>query len=223
MVVKFADTQKEKDQKRIHQATGNLWAGATGIGANMAINNLQPQYLTVIHFPLHCYLPVVIIKSTSLDRIQQLQGLATNGTSNLSQLSGLSALGVQQLLAASQTQNSLASTQGICIGTCHPPALLDTKGSLMMMTATTAAALQSLANLQSHQAGLGLGGNSSPGGSSVNDLNAAAAAAASGLGLAALANFNSQNIFGSLGKHVTPTIRSRSSNGRSVALVVVTL
>ena len=56
MVVKFADTQKEKDQKRIHQATGNLWAGAAaaaaGIGANMAINNLQPQYLTVFLFCL---------------------------------------------------------------------------------------------------------------------------------------------------------------------------
>ncbi len=43
MVVKFADTQKEKDQKRIHQATANLW-GIGGIG----INNLTPQYLTVI-------------------------------------------------------------------------------------------------------------------------------------------------------------------------------
>jgi hypothetical protein len=52
-----------------------------------------------------------------------------------------------------------------------------------------AAALQSLANLQS-QAGLGMSGNGSPG-SAVNDLNSS---------LAALANFNSQNIFGSLGK-----------------------
>lgn len=44
MVVKFADTQKEKDQKRIHQATTNLWGGMGGIG----INNLPPQYLTVL-------------------------------------------------------------------------------------------------------------------------------------------------------------------------------
>ena len=42
MVVKFADTQKEKDQKRIHQATTNLW----GIGS-MGLNTLTPQYLTV--------------------------------------------------------------------------------------------------------------------------------------------------------------------------------
>ena len=45
MVVKFADTQKEKDQKRIHQATTNLW----GIGS-MGLNTLTPQYLTVCLF-----------------------------------------------------------------------------------------------------------------------------------------------------------------------------
>lgn len=42
MVVKFADTQKEKDQKRIHQATTNLW----GIGS-MGLNTITPQYLAV--------------------------------------------------------------------------------------------------------------------------------------------------------------------------------
>lgn len=57
MVVKFADTQKEKDQKRVHHVGGspNLWGG-------IGINSLPPQYLTVtyiiqmisfiIHFPL---------------------------------------------------------------------------------------------------------------------------------------------------------------------------
>jgi hypothetical protein len=42
MVVKFADTQKEKDQKRVHHvgSTTNLWGG-------IGINNLPPQYLTV--------------------------------------------------------------------------------------------------------------------------------------------------------------------------------
>ena len=44
MVVKFADTQKEKDQKRIHQATASLWGGIGGMG------NLTPQYLTVSGF-----------------------------------------------------------------------------------------------------------------------------------------------------------------------------
>lgn len=110
MVVKFADTQKEKDQKRIHQATGNLWAGAAaaaaGIGANMAINNLQPQYLTV-------YLLLRLYSMHLFNSIQCYiqKGLGSNGTANLSQLGGLNALSVQQLLAAS-SQNSLASSQG---------------------------------------------------------------------------------------------------------------
>lgn len=71
---------------------------------------------------------------------------------------------------------------------------MDSKGSFhdRVVLSTGAAALQSLANLQS-QAGLGMSGNGSPA-SGVNDLNSA-----SGLSLAALANFNSQNIFGSLG------------------------
>lgn len=39
LVVKFADTQKEKDQKRIQQLQSNLW--------NIAGVNITPHYLTV--------------------------------------------------------------------------------------------------------------------------------------------------------------------------------
>nr|CAD7603515.1 unnamed protein product [Timema genevievae] len=39
LVVKFADTQKEKDQKRLQQMQANLW--------NLAGVNMNPQYLTV--------------------------------------------------------------------------------------------------------------------------------------------------------------------------------
>jgi bruno-like protein len=38
-VVKFADTQKEKDQKRLQQMQANLW--------NLAGVNMGPQYLAV--------------------------------------------------------------------------------------------------------------------------------------------------------------------------------
>jgi bruno-like protein len=37
--VKFADTQKEKDQKRLQQMQANLW--------NLAGVNMGPQYLAV--------------------------------------------------------------------------------------------------------------------------------------------------------------------------------
>lgn len=39
LVVKFADTQKEKDQKRLQQMQANLY--------NLAGVNMGPQYLTV--------------------------------------------------------------------------------------------------------------------------------------------------------------------------------
>nr|CAD7404317.1 unnamed protein product [Timema cristinae] len=40
LVVKFADTQKEKDQKRLQQMQANLW--------NLAGVNMNPQYLTLL-------------------------------------------------------------------------------------------------------------------------------------------------------------------------------
>lgn len=100
MVVKFADTQKEKDQKRVHHvgSTTNLWGG-------IGINNLPPQYLTVTSPNSIC------ISDFLVNLLLFLKGLPSNGGASLSQLSGLNALGVQQLLAAS-SQNSLANTQG---------------------------------------------------------------------------------------------------------------
>lgn len=48
LVVKFADTQKEKDAKRLQQVTQNLWnvASANNLAA------LGPQYLAVSHTEL---------------------------------------------------------------------------------------------------------------------------------------------------------------------------
>ena len=105
MVVKFADTQKEKDQKRVHHVgSTNLWGG-------IGLNNLPPQYLTVIIlFFSNLNHPPKLIQ-IFIFFFKKKKGLPSNGGGSLSQLSGLNALGVQQLLAAS-SQNSLANTQG---------------------------------------------------------------------------------------------------------------
>ena len=47
MVVKFADTQKEKEQKKVQQLQTNLW-NLSGINPNAAvIATGNPQYLAV--------------------------------------------------------------------------------------------------------------------------------------------------------------------------------
>ena len=54
MVVKFADTQKEKEQKKVQQLQTNLW-NLSGINPNAAvIATGNPQYLAVriIIFPI---------------------------------------------------------------------------------------------------------------------------------------------------------------------------
>ncbi|XP_022236597.1 CUGBP Elav-like family member 2 isoform X6 [Limulus polyphemus] len=81
LVVKFADTQKEKDQKRQQQMMANLW-NMTNFGN---ISTLTPQYLTLLQ--------------------QAAQTGAFGGFTNLPQLTGgecygVGSLSVQQQLAA---------------------------------------------------------------------------------------------------------------------------
>ncbi|XP_011500059.1 PREDICTED: CUGBP Elav-like family member 1 isoform X2 [Ceratosolen solmsi marchali] len=64
LVVKFADTQKDKDQKRLQQMQANLW--------NIAGVNMTPHYLTTNETP-----PAIAPAATSLQLLQQLQ--ATSG------------------------------------------------------------------------------------------------------------------------------------------------
>ena len=53
LVVKFADTQKEKEQKKLQQMNANLWStiygggGGGGGGGGIPTNNIAPQYLAV--------------------------------------------------------------------------------------------------------------------------------------------------------------------------------
>ncbi|XP_071454809.1 CUGBP Elav-like family member 2 isoform X7 [Hetaerina americana] len=84
LVVKFADTQKEKDQKRLQQMQANLW--------NLAGVNVGPQYLSLL---------------------QQMQNSGQNSLSSLSsmqQLMGMGGLSVQQLQAAAASQGVASNT-----------------------------------------------------------------------------------------------------------------
>ncbi|XP_063982649.1 CUGBP Elav-like family member 2 isoform X4 [Diachasmimorpha longicaudata] len=87
LVVKFADTQKEKDQKRMQQLQANLWNIA-------AVNMTTPPYLTNNDTS-------TLAPTTSLQLLQQLQASSSAATpvaSNTGAASALSSVQHQLLL-----------------------------------------------------------------------------------------------------------------------------
>ncbi|XP_045111256.1 CUGBP Elav-like family member 2 isoform X20 [Portunus trituberculatus] len=119
LVVKFADTQKEKDAKRLQQVTQNLWnvASANNLAA------LGPQYLARERDrgreSVSSSNNLVTLGPQYLALLQQQMGSSTNSGAtasslssqlgNLQQLPSLNNVSVQQLLAASQ--GNLATQQ----------------------------------------------------------------------------------------------------------------
>lgn len=81
LVVKFADTQKEKDQKRLQQMGANLW--------NVGLGTLNPQYLALL---------------------QQAAGNVGSFSNIPHQLTGVNALGMQQLAALAAAQAAATNT-----------------------------------------------------------------------------------------------------------------
>ncbi|XP_013791847.1 CUGBP Elav-like family member 2 isoform X2 [Limulus polyphemus] len=143
LVVKFADTQKEKDQKRQQQMMANLW-NMTNFGN---ISTLTPQYLT-----------------------QAAQTGAFGGFTNLPQLTGgecygVGSLSVQQQLAAlaaaqasannSNTGINSLSLQGLTSQGVTAGLSLPTSGnSSSDLSAANLQSLAALANITNNPAGL---------------------------------------------------------------------
>ncbi|CAG0893877.1 unnamed protein product [Cyprideis torosa] len=100
MVVKFADTQKEKDQKRIQHMTQNLWGGIAPVTAGGPAAVLNPQYLALLQQ-----------MSAAGSAASAPNGPAQNGGIPTPQLTttGVSALQLQQLLAMAQAQQQQQS------------------------------------------------------------------------------------------------------------------
>ncbi|XP_043277977.1 CUGBP Elav-like family member 2 isoform X9 [Venturia canescens] len=95
LVVKFADTQKEKDQKRMQQIQANLW--------NIAGVNMAPHYLTTNE--THSLAP------TSLQLLQQLQA-TSNAATPVGANAGANAL--------SSVQHQLLLQQHLGLGAATP-------------------------------------------------------------------------------------------------------
>ncbi|KDR17425.1 CUG-BP- and ETR-3-like factor 2, partial [Zootermopsis nevadensis] len=133
LVVKFADTQKEKDQKRLQQMQANLW--------NLAGVNMGPQYLAGDSHS--CLAP------TSLQLLQQIQasqsaaaaaGATANGQPTSASLSALSTM-QQQLLVQQQLQ-AAQNSAGLCLNLSG-----STGSSATDISQTNLQGLATLANL----------------------------------------------------------------------------
>ncbi|KAK3869114.1 hypothetical protein Pcinc_025559 [Petrolisthes cinctipes] len=166
LVVKFADTQKEKDAKRFQQVTQNLWnvASANNLAA------LGPQYLARERErgreSVSSANNLVALGPQYLALLQQQMGGSggsgssssslTNQLGSLQQLSSLNNVSVQQLLAASQGNlaTQMFDSQGLSgLGSLGSLNLPSTNGS----QDTTLQGL--LASMTSQNTG-GLGGMS---------------------------------------------------------------
>ncbi|XP_070542750.1 CUGBP Elav-like family member 2 isoform X7 [Ptychodera flava] len=106
LTVKFADTPKEKEAKRLHQQLGsNVWGGANLPNSVTGLGTLGPQYLAAL--------------------FQLMQQAAATGNvsafTNVHQLAALSAMGMPQLAAlataaAANQQQQVASPSAATTG-----------------------------------------------------------------------------------------------------------
>ncbi|XP_052086692.1 CUGBP Elav-like family member 2 isoform X13 [Mytilus californianus] len=138
IVVKFADTQKEKEQKKLNNMTANLWSLSVG-----GLNALGPQYLALLQQAaaagnLGMFNLGNMGEVASLQNLQGLMALA-----NANNPGALNALGIQSLSGLSGSGMSNSTAFG------HRP-----NGNIGSLTGTTttsslpglAANLQSLGN-----------------------------------------------------------------------------
>ncbi|XP_052086693.1 CUGBP Elav-like family member 2 isoform X14 [Mytilus californianus] len=135
IVVKFADTQKEKEQKKLNNMTANLWSLSVG-----GLNALGPQYLALLQQAAAAG-NLGMFNLGEVASLQNLQGLMA--LANANNPGALNALGIQSLSGLSGSGMSNSTAFG------HRP-----NGNIGSLTGTTttsslpglAANLQSLGN-----------------------------------------------------------------------------
>ncbi|XP_051918658.1 CUGBP Elav-like family member 1 isoform X1 [Hippocampus zosterae] len=145
IVVKFADTQKDKEQKRMalqlqqqmqQLSAASVWGNLTGLGG------LAPQYLAIY--------------------LQLLQQSASTGNAlgNLHPASGLSAMQNLAALAAASASQASASGSSAMTTSSSPLSALTSSGSSPTSSGTSSVnPIASLGTLQSLAAGTGAGLN----------------------------------------------------------------
>ncbi|XP_062599654.1 CUGBP Elav-like family member 2 isoform X11 [Saccostrea cucullata] len=167
IVVKFADTQKEKEAKKIQQINQNLWNISAG-----GVAGFSPQYITLLQQAAMAG-NLGLLNTGNLGEptlpLQNLQGLAalTSATGNPA-AGGIGALGMQSIAALNQIAGVTNSTSASAFAPKGGP-----PGSVTGTSPTNSlsglASLQTLGNnnFASVSPGVtsnGLGGSSAPAG-----------------------------------------------------------
>ncbi|XP_055755017.1 CUGBP Elav-like family member 1 isoform X14 [Salvelinus fontinalis] len=183
IVVKFADTQKDKEQKRIAQQlqqqmqqlnTASMWGNLTGL------NSLGPQYLAL-------YLQLLQQSATSGNALNNLHPMS--GMSGLNAMQNLAALaaaasatqatptGSSALTTSSSPLSVLTSSAGSSPTSCNNNSMnaMASLGALQSLAAGAGAGLNmgSLAGMAALNGGLGSGGMSNGTGSTMEALTQA--------------------------------------------------
>uniref|UniRef100_A0A8C2AGQ9 RRM domain-containing protein n=3 Tax=Cyprinus carpio TaxID=7962 RepID=A0A8C2AGQ9_CYPCA len=185
IVVKFADTQKDKEQKRITQQlqqqmqqlnAASMWGNLTGL------NSLGPQYLAVSTQDRSC-----------LNAMQNLAALAAAASATQATPTGSSALTTSSSPLSVLTSSAGSSPTSSTSSSVNPMASL---GALQSLAAGAGAGLNmsSLASMAALNGGLGSGGLSNGSGSAMEALTQAAYSGIQQYAAAALPNLYSQSL-----------------------------
>ncbi|XP_067283695.1 CUGBP Elav-like family member 2 isoform X5 [Pseudorasbora parva] len=189
MVVKFADTQKDKEQRRLQQQLAQQMQqlnSASAWGSLTGLTGLTPQYLAV-RGHTHVATPTSSTASAAAALLQQATSSSNLGAfSGIQQMAGMNALQLQNLAtlaaaaAAAQSSASPSTANALTSSTGSLGALASPAGSTANSNAGAMGSLGSLGTLQG-LAGATVG---------LNNINALAGMAAlnGGLGSTGLSN-----------------------------------
>ncbi|XP_059367373.1 CUGBP Elav-like family member 2 isoform X9 [Carassius carassius] len=157
MVVKFADTQKDKEQRRLQQQLAQQMQqlnSASAWGSLTGLTGLTPQYLAV-RGHTHAATPTSSTASAAAALLQQATSSSNLGAfSGIQQMAGMNALQLQNLAtlaaaaAAAQSSASPSTASALTSNTGSLGALASPVGSTANSTAAAMGSLGSLGTLQ---------------------------------------------------------------------------
>ncbi|XP_042583876.1 CUGBP Elav-like family member 1 isoform X9 [Cyprinus carpio] len=197
IVVKFADTQKDKEQKRITQQlqqqmqqlnAASMWGNLTGL------NSLGPQYLALLQQSASSGNALNNLHPMSgLNAMQNLAALAAAASATQATPTGSSALTTSSSPLSVLTSSAGSSPTSSTSSSVNPMASL---GALQSLAAGAGAGLNmsSLASMAALNGGLGSGGLSNGSGSAMEALTQAAYSGIQQYAAAALPNLYSQSL-----------------------------